>query len=616
VIETPLLLVRKFALEFPCELTGVREACQRSRAELAGAGLSEDELGHWELVLAEAGNNAVYYALGWEKHRPVRFEFYVDAQWVEARVQDHGPGFDLPDEVELPPPDSEDGRGLFLIKTLTDEAAYYRGRGGNWLVLRKKRQTPGAPSAPPSDVATVVAPAVVTVPIADNGWTEKLAASESTLELMTEELASAYESLATIFRFSAELADQPKPEEFARKWLGEVSKIVAADWFILRLFEEGEGLKLVASSMDMAGLEALSLENAGEADVSLEMRAASFRMDVWFDSAHPVAAVDPLAKLARQGSGFSHPMVINDRLVGVLSVGRHLSDTGFQAGQVSLIQTFADFLGIQIRNTQFQQQQLQSKLTARELQIAADIQRSLLPKQLPLVPGFQLVGHYQSARQVGGDFYDAFEMKNGGLLLAIADVMGKGVPAAMFAAIFRSQLRAAAERSTSPATMLTWLNRSLFADLDQVEMFITAELVCFHPRDRTFLLSAAGHPPLILAGRDGRLQAVENSGLPLGVLADTEYTERTVTLPAGANLLLFTDGLTEARDPEGKLLWLGPLEKCLAQGAKTGQGAEATKAALIALVEGHQQGVPPGDDQTFLLLAELRPDARPAILTP
>lgn len=596
---SPNQWVRKFALEFPCELTGVREACRQSRAELATAGLGEDELGHWELILAEAGNNAVYYALGWQKHQPVRFEFYVDEHWVEARVQDHGPGFELPDEVELPPPDSEDGRGLFLIKTLSDEAAYYRGKGENWLVLRKKRQPTGTPPA-----------AAATPPPPDDAGTQKLATSEATLDLMTEELASAYESLSTIFRFSAELADQPKPEEFARKWLGEVSKIVAADWFILRLLDEGEGLKLVASSVDLSVREVLSLDNAGEADVSLEMRAASFRMDVWFDATHPVVAVDPLAKLAAQGTGFSHPIVINDRLVGVLSVGRYLSDSVFQAGQVSLIQTFADFLGIQIRNAQFQQQQLQTKLTARELQIAADIQRSLLPKQLPHVPGFQLVGHYQSARQVGGDFYDVVETSEGGLLLAIADVMGKGVPAAMFAAIFRSQLRAAAERATSPATMLTWLNRSLFADLDQVEMFITAQLVYFKPRERTIQLAAAGHPPLILAGNDGRLQAVENSGMPLGVLADTEYTERAVSLPPGANLLMFTDGLTEARDPEGKLLWLGPLEKCVAQPAKTGQRAEQTKAALIALVEAHQQGIPPGDDQTFLLLAEYRGDVR------
>jgi sigma-B regulation protein RsbU (phosphoserine phosphatase) len=158
--------------------------------------------------------------------------------------------------------------------------------------------------------------------------------------------------------------------------------------------------------------------------------------------------------------------------------------------------------------------------------------------------------------------------------------------------------------------MLTWLNRSLFADLDQVEMFITAQLVYLDPVGRTVQLSAAGHPPMLMAGSDGRIQAVENSGMPLGVMDDTVYTERTVALPAGANLLLFTDGLTEARDSEGKLLWLGPLEKCLAQGAKAGQPAEVTRDALIALVENHQNGVPPGDDQTFLLLSESRTGRR------
>lgn len=593
MIELQNKIVRSFAFEFPCELPAVREACRRSRIGLAEAGLSEEELGHWELVLAEAGNNAVSYAMGRQRSLPVRFEFLISDEWVDCTIRDHTPGFDFPEHVELPPPDSEDGRGLYLIKTLTDEVGYFRGRGENCMQLRKKRGK--AETASSSDSGNLE---------------EKLSESQATLDLMTEELASAYESLSTIFRFSSELSEQPKPEEFARKWLGEVSKIAAADWFILRLMEEGQGLKLVACSSDMTGLESLSMGDAGEGDVSVEVRAATFRIDVWFDSTHPVPQGDPLSKLARQYGGFSHPIVINDRLIGVLSVGRYSTDAGFQAGQVSIIQTFADFLGIQIRNSQFQQQQLQTRLTARELEIAAEIQRSLLPKQLPELPGFNLVGYYQSARQVGGDFYDAFITNEGGLLLAIADVMGKGVPAAMFAAIFRSQLRSGAERASSPGTMLTWLNRSLFADLDQVEMFITAQVVYLDPRARTVRISAAGHPPMLMAGADGLVQSVENSGMPLGVMPDTVYTERTVPLPAGANLLLFTDGLTEARDAEGKLLWISPLEKCLAAGAKNAHPAEQTKNAIIALVEGHQAGVAPGDDQTLLLLAESQTDKR------
>ena len=138
--ELPGQPVRRLAYEFLCELPAVREACRQSRAGLAAAGLAEEELGHWELILAEAGNNAVNYALGRQKHLPIGFEFIVTAEWVEACIMDHTPGFDFPEQVELPPPDSEDGRGLYLIKTLTDHAGYFRGRGENRLLLKKKRQ--------------------------------------------------------------------------------------------------------------------------------------------------------------------------------------------------------------------------------------------------------------------------------------------------------------------------------------------------------------------------------------------------------------------------------------------------------------------------------------------
>ena len=142
-MEPPGQLVRKFSIETACELAAVREACQQSRAALAGAGLGEEELGHWELMLAEAGNNAVRYAPRSQQRPPVRFEFSVSNEWVEARVVDHTTGFDLPEEVELPPTDSETGRGLYLIKALSDRVAYFRGHGENHLVLKKKRMPPG-----------------------------------------------------------------------------------------------------------------------------------------------------------------------------------------------------------------------------------------------------------------------------------------------------------------------------------------------------------------------------------------------------------------------------------------------------------------------------------------
>jgi serine phosphatase RsbU (regulator of sigma subunit)/anti-sigma regulatory factor (Ser/Thr protein kinase) len=589
VTRQTLIPARVFALESVCEVGGVSEACRRARDCLAEAGLAGDELDAWELVLAEAGNNAVQHVRDDRRDRPFRVEFDVTAENAVARVFDHSDGFDFPEKAELPPPDSESGRGLFLIQNLTDEASYFRGRDENCLVLKKQRKAPGGIAEPAPIQAS------------------RIAELESTLELMTEELASSYESLSTIFRFTAELVEQPKPEEFARKWLGELVTTVKADWFTLRLAaENGRELRLVACSGDARAQEILSLENAGEADVSIEGRAACFRMDVWFDTLNPMAANDPLAALAGTGSGFAHPVVVDNILVGVLTVGRRKSDPAFEAGRVSIIQTFGDFLGIQFRNSHYREQRLRTRLMERELQIAAEIQRSLLPTTLPELPGFRLLGHYQSARQVGGDFYDAFITPDGGLLLAIADVMGKGVPAAMFAAIFRSQLRAGTARAESPGAVLAWMNRMMFADLDRVEMFITALLVHVDLGQRVVHLAAAGHPPFLLAGSGVPAWGVENSGMPLGVLPDAAYTERSVPLPPGANMLLFTDGLTEARDRDGKLMGLEGLEKCLTEAARRGQAPEQTKAALISLVAAHQNGEAANDDETFLLLTEIQ----------
>jgi len=419
---------------------------------------------------------------------------------------------------------------------------------------------------------------------------------------MTEELASCFESLSAIFRFSAELADQGRPEESARKWLGELQSTARADWFVLRLAtEDGTSLRLAASSQPALPANALPLDAASSA---VEVRAALNRNDVWFDTANPVAADDPLTRQALTGSGFVHPIVVRNSLVGVLALGCHDGQATFKAAQVNIIQTFAEFLGIQLRSAQFHEEQVRNRLTTRELEIAAEIQRSLLPVRLPEPPGFRLAGHYRSARRVGGDFYDALVTADGGVLLAIADVMGKGVAAAMFAAIFRSQLRAGVAQVVSPAALLEWMNRALFADLDRVEMFITARLVYLDPTRREIRVAAAGHPPLLIAGADGTVREIEETGLPLGIGAGSIYAETVIPLPAGSRLLLFTDGLTEARNKAGEFLGTGPLKDWLGRAARESIAAETSRDSLAALLTAYQEGVTPGDDETFLLLAE------------
>ena len=578
------------SLDFKCDLRESREVSRCMRQFLAAVPLPEDDLHAWELMVTEAANNAAEYATEMGRQLPNRLEVFCREREIEVRLTDHTTGFDMPAQAELPSIDSEKGRGLFLIQSLADEVEYLRGRAENCMVIRKKRPAPaaGAPAG--------------TTPAVDVG--SRFIGDEQTLQAMTEELASCYENLSAIFRFSSAL-NQPQPtEEFAATWMLELLAIVEADWYVLRLADPGgKELRLSASSLPGNLDFALSLSADASATISVELRAARSRQDVWFDASAPLMLGDPLSHLVRHSNGLAHPIFAEGVLVGVLTVGRLSTDAPFKAGQVNVIQTFADFLGIQISNARFRAEHLQAQLMARELQIASNLQRSLLPEKLPQMPGFGVAGYYHSARQVGGDFYDAIAVDGQGLLLVIADVMGKGVPAAMFATIFRSHLHARLDLVKRPGEFLTWLNRSLFSDLDRMEMFITAQLVYVDPATRRFQVAGAGHCPLLMTSPGGSPIEVGNTGFPLGIMLDTRYSEEVRDLSADARLLLFTDGVTDTENAGDEMLGTEGLKQNLQLIVNRRCNAAQTVQEMAIMLQTFQGKEPATDDQAFLALA-------------
>lgn len=568
----------------------VRRAARRGRAFLAKQGLARAELETWELCLVEAGNNAVKHARPDARRHAIRFDLVCRSGGVEARIHDHTPGFDLPDHSRLPPDEAEAGRGLFLLQSLTDEMEYLRGDQENCLVLRRRHA--GAPSPPttPGELGAVRA---------------RLAETERVLESMTEELASSYESLSAIFRFVAELSQAAHPVEFARDRLGELITIIEADWYVFRILDvRGATLEVYAASAGVRPVPSLRWDEHPLEVNSVELRAVRQRADVWFDASAPLLREDPLGVPEAACAGLSHPVFGGEQPIGVLTVGRHRSMEPFTAGQVNVVQTFADFLGLQLVNGRLQEASIQGRLVTRELEIAAAIQRSLLPERLPQPPGFGLVGRCRTARQVGGDFYDAVGVGAHGLLLVMADVMGKGVPAAMFAAAFRSQLRARTDLASRPGMFLAWLNESLYPDLNRVDMFITAQLVYVDFAARRVQVASAGHPPLLLAGRSVPVQEVGATGLPLGILPRNSYSETVLPLPASSALFLFTDGITEARNPEGEFFGFNAVRAWIEGITHDPPSAAGACDRLLGRLQEFQVADVPNDDQTLLLLHE------------
>jgi serine phosphatase RsbU (regulator of sigma subunit) len=495
----------------------------------------------------------------------------------------------MPTEIQLPDFEKESGRGLYLIDSLMDELTYLRGRAENCLIMRKKR-------------VSLERAGDVAVSAEEATW--RLGESEQVIRDMAEELSSCYESLSAIFRCSSELGRTNDIEAFARRLLMDLAQITCADWFVLRLApREGGELKLFAASREGIVAQNLPLDRQGM--VSVELQAGRAREDVWFDGHRPLREGDPLYEMNPNAHGLVHPIFLGDNLIGTVAVAKDTPGQSFTAVQANVVHTFSDFLAIQIMNARFNEEQVRIRLVSRELEIAKQIQRSLLPKTIPSLPGMNMAGFCQSAHQVGGDFYDVLKVRDDAVLLVIADVMGKGVPAAMFAAVLRSLLRAAPEWMDQPATLLARANRLMFEELSAVDMFITAQLVFVDAKNRRITAASAGHcPGLLTVDERGSILSIAPDGLPLGIEPDTTFSSHTETLRGRAKLLLYTDGLTEARNPHGEFFGQDRLMKWLRkEGARRSSAQEFADDLADYLVK-FQSSAAQTDDQTFLILAE------------
>jgi serine phosphatase RsbU (regulator of sigma subunit) len=431
----------------------------------------------------------------------------------------------------------------------------------------------------------------------------QLAEAEAALNDMTAELSSSYESLVAMFRYSAELVAQTDVKDFSQRLLRDLMQIAEADGAVLRLLSaDGKKLEtlLVLPEHGRAVLPPVAL---AEASPSVEIGAARNRQDIWFDAEEPLEKDDPLLAAMPMGNGICHAFFVANQLVGTATLGRLAADKPFTAAQVNLLHTFIDFLAIQIVNARLLDERTATRVTRRELEIAAGIQRSLLPEKVPVCLPLELSASCRSALQVGGDFYDLIPAGDGAVLLVIADVMGKGVPAALFAAVLRSTLRSMPQLFTRPAELLEAANRTLYADLSRVDMFATAQVVYLDPRGAKMISASAGHCPLLFwQPGQAAASAIGQSGFPLGIESAAKYSQTTTVLPPGAAALLYTDGLSEMRNAAGEMLGEERLLELLARAGAQTADTHAARHFLLGRLADYCGNAPLTDDQTLILI--------------
>ncbi len=236
-----------------------------------------------------------------------------------------------------------------------------------------------------------------------------------------------------------------------------------------------------------------------------------------------------------------------------------------------------------------------------EMKAIAGIQRALLPPRMPEIPTLSLAAHYQTAHRAGGDYYDFFPLADGKWGLLIADVSGHGTPAAVIMAVTHSLAHTFPGAQMRPSDLLNHVNHHLQERYTaRGDTFVTAFYGIYDPAKRTIAYSSAGHnPPRLKRCEDGTLALLDGGrGLPLGLLPGDNYEDETHQLVTGDQLILYTDGITEAHNEAGEMFGMGRLDKVL---ENCTIGAEGLLEAVLEALEAFTGSRPAHDDRTLLV---------------
>ena len=321
------------------------------------------------------------------------------------------------------------------------------------------------------------------------------------------------------------------------------------------------------------------------------------------------------------GTGFTTqalmaaPLIVKDRVIGIVEVSN--KPGGFDESDLDLLSTIAGGAAMAIENARLYQIAVEKGRMERELQVALQVQSSLIPQQTPQIPGWESAALWHPARVVGGDYYDfiPLALTKGlpgspdrdagtepaqGLGIVIGDVTDKGMPAALFMALTRSTVRASIIAGRTPAQCISQANTMIAADSAN-GTFVTFFYGQLDTTTGELTYVNAGHnPPLYYHAADNHMAELSRTGVALGIIDTFRYEQRTLKLDPGDFVVLYTDGITEAIDPKGEFFGEERLTRIVDQ--ERNSTAVEIVAALQSALHDFTAGAPPSDDITMVVL--------------
>ncbi len=352
--------------------------------------------------------------------------------------------------------------------------------------------------------------------------------------------------LATLYEISQIINSTLDLNEVLDLVMSQVTTVTGAErgFLMLRNNEDGQMAFRVARGIDQQDIE----DPDFQVSRSVVNRVASTGRPVLTDNAAQDMRFSGMKSIMIKGlrSVLCVPLQVKGRTTGLVYVDNRLHAGIFDENDLDLLVAFANQAAIAIENARLYQMAVEKGRMEQELQMAREIQRSLLPAEPPDLPGYELAADWQAAREVAGDFYDFIELTESDQLgVLIADVSDKGAPAAIFMAVARSLIRGNAAGASTPLEAIRRANRQIVAD-SRAGMFVTAFYLLFSPNSGRVQYVNAGHNLPLLRRASGELVELEMGGMALGWFVENPLVERELILEPGDLLVLYTDGVTDA----------------------------------------------------------------------
>lgn len=295
------------------------------------------------------------------------------------------------------------------------------------------------------------------------------------------------------------------------------------------------------------------------------------------------------------------PMIVQGKKKGFLFVGKKLNGADFTDDNLRFMEALANNAMSALENDRLFKEELEKKKLESELNLALEIQQNLLPMDTPeLGSGYSIAGESIPSRMVGGDYFDYIPLSDGRLMVAIGDVSGKGMPAALLMANVQAALRALAPLSLTLKDLVLRINSIVYKNTTP-DKFVTFFVGILHSENHYFTYINAGHNPPMLLRQNGTQELLSEGGLILGIFDDgIEYNEASVNISSGDTLCLYTDGITEAPNSNGEEYGEDKLSQCLAD--MQSEDATATLREILNQVSKHSENENQYDDLTCVVI--------------